>query len=278
MKSSTLTLLIGLILVCSSCAKITYTPNKPITVSSTKHYKLLNKEKAILLINKMAVEEENSLDKFIAADFKSHDKDLTDQAGNFIGYNGKTTFQSIEVVRVISDNDLVATHSIARGDTTQIRFDVFKFWNGQIVEHWSNVQDSIGVNPQGHSHTDGPARPKDIEYTDNNRKQITDFVTQCLINKEGSIGSQFNYFRFNQYIRHNPEIGDNYTGILFNKVKRRINKTVVKYTKLEKVIAEGDFVLAISEGLINDEPTVFYDLFRLEKNKIVEHWDVVAGQ
>lgn len=278
MKPSTLILLIGLLLVCSSCAKISYTPNKPITVSSTKHYKLLNAEKAILLINHIADENEDKLNKFIAADFKSHDKDLTDKAGNFTGYTGDNDFKSVEVIRVIADNDLVATHSIARGDKTKIRFDVFKFWNGQIVEHWSNVQDSIGVNPQGHSHTDGPTRPKDIEYTDTNRKHITDFVTECLINKEGGIGSLFKYFRFNHYIRHNPEIGDDYIGMFFRILKMKKDRKVIQYTKLEKIIAEGDFVLAISEGLVNEKKTMFYDLFRLEEKKIVEHWDVVSVQ
>jgi len=271
MKPSILILFLGLLLACFSCSnQITYNSNKPLTVSSTKHYKLLNKEKAILLINKMTDDEK--LNKFVAADFRSHDNNLKDNASNFVGDQNTTPYRSVEVIRVIADNDLVATHSIARGEKTEIRFDVFKFWNGQVIEHWSNVQDSIGVNPQGHSHTDGPVRPKDIEYTDDNRKRVTDFVTDCLIDKKGS---SLGYFRFNHYIQHNPEIGDGFTGMFFRFLKMKKDKKTIQYTKLNTVIAEGDFVLAVSEGLINERPTLFYDLFRLEKNKIVEHWDVV---
>ena len=47
------------------------------------------------------------------------------------------------------------------------------------------------------------------------------------------------------------------------------------YTKIHKVLGEGNFVLCISEGSFADKPTSFYDLFRVESGKIVEHWDVM---
>ena len=42
-----------------------------------------------------------------------------------------------------------------------------------------------------------------------------------------------------------------------------------------KVLGQGNFVLMISEGLFDGIPTAFYDLYRLEKGKQVEHWDVL---
>jgi predicted SnoaL-like aldol condensation-catalyzing enzyme len=41
------------------------------------------------------------------------------------------------------------------------------------------------------------------------------------------------------------------------------------------VLGEGNFVLVLSEGHFNGEPTSFYDLFRVENGKIAEHWDIV---
>ena len=38
-------------------------------------------------------------------------------------------------------------------------------------------------------------------------------------------------------------------------------------------MAEGNFVLSVSEGALNDIHTSSYDLFRLSKGKLVEHWD-----
>ena len=48
------------------------------------------------------------------------------------------------------------------------------------------------------------------------------------------------------------------------------------YSKVHKVIGEGNFVLTMSEGAIGKDAMAFYDLFRLEDGLIVEHWDVIA--
>jgi predicted SnoaL-like aldol condensation-catalyzing enzyme len=49
-----------------------------------------------------------------------------------------------------------------------------------------------------------------------------------------------------------------------------------KYTKIHKVLGEGNFVLTVSEGEWNGgKKQAFYDLFRMKEGKIVEHWDVI---
>ena len=48
------------------------------------------------------------------------------------------------------------------------------------------------------------------------------------------------------------------------------------YTKIHEVLGEGDFVLTVSEGEWNGKSQVFYDLFRIENNLAVEHWDVIS--
>jgi predicted SnoaL-like aldol condensation-catalyzing enzyme len=40
-------------------------------------------------------------------------------------------------------------------------------------------------------------------------------------------------------------------------------------------LGEGDFVLVVTVGTFGDRNTSFYDLFRVQSGKIVEHWDVV---
>ena len=43
----------------------------------------------------------------------------------------------------------------------------------------------------------------------------------------------------------------------------------------EKALAQGNFVLAVSEGTFGGAPTSYYDLWRVENGKISEHWDVM---
>ena len=59
-----------------------------------------------------------------------------------------------------------------------------------------------------------------------------------------------------EYIQHNISIADGLSG-------------------LGSVLADGDYVLAISEGTFGGIKTSFYDLFRVENGKIAEHWDVM---
>ena len=48
------------------------------------------------------------------------------------------------------------------------------------------------------------------------------------------------------------------------------------YEKTHLLVAEGNFVFAASEGRLGETPTAFFDLFRIEQGKIVEHWDTVS--
>ncbi|ABZ76731.1 conserved hypothetical protein [Shewanella halifaxensis HAW-EB4] len=49
----------------------------------------------------------------------------------------------------------------------------------------------------------------------------------------------------------------------------------MKYDTNHKVLGEGNFVVSISEGVFANEHVAFYDLFRLDNGKIVEHWDTI---
>jgi predicted SnoaL-like aldol condensation-catalyzing enzyme len=48
------------------------------------------------------------------------------------------------------------------------------------------------------------------------------------------------------------------------------------YLTPRRFVAEGNFVLVLSEGDLPSGPTALYDLFRIENGKIVEHWDVLT--
>jgi len=47
------------------------------------------------------------------------------------------------------------------------------------------------------------------------------------------------------------------------------------YEKNHIVLGEGNFVLSVSEGIFLKEKVAFYDIFRIENGKVVEHWDTI---
>jgi predicted SnoaL-like aldol condensation-catalyzing enzyme len=58
---------------------------------------------------------------------------------------------------------------------------------------------------------------------------------------------------------------------------RHAAKHVFKITTLHKVLGQGNFVLMMSDGVFDGQPTAFYDLYRMDAGKQVEHWDVLEA-
>ena len=48
-----------------------------------------------------------------------------------------------------------------------------------------------------------------------------------------------------------------------------------RYETVHRLLAEGSFVLSVTEGHLDGEHVSFYDLFRLADGKVVEHWDTI---
>ena len=78
------------------------------------------------------------------------------------------------------------------------------------------------------------------------------------------------------YRQHNPGAGDGpeaFVAFVTSFVKAH---PALRFD-LKRTIAEGDFVVTHSHMTLNpaDRGTAVMDIFRLEKGKIVEHWDVL---
>jgi predicted SnoaL-like aldol condensation-catalyzing enzyme len=179
----------------------------------------------------------------------------------------------VNTVRVFEDGDLVVAHTEYNFFGPKIGFDIFRFEDGKIVEHWDNLQETAGPNPSGHSMTDGPALVTDLEKTAANKALVSNFVKDVLVN--GRMDTLSSYIDGDNYVQHNPNIGDGLSGL--GKAFEAMAKAgiTLKFDKLHKVVGKGNFVLTVSEGNFAGKASAFYDLFRVENGKIVEHWDTI---
>lgn len=177
-------------------------------------------------------------------------------------------------VRVFQDGAFVFAHTDYDFFGPKIGFDVFRYENGKIVEHWDNLQETPSKpNPSGHTMIDGPTEATHLEDTDGNKALVASFLDDILVH--GRMEKLGAYIDGEHYTQHNPAIADGLTGLgaaLAEMAKHGITMT---YAKVHRVLGEGDFVLALSEGSFGGKPTAFYDLFRVEAGKIVEHWDTI---
>lgn len=182
----------------------------------------------------------------------------------------------VKTVRVFEDGDFVFAHTEYNFFGPKIGFDVFRFEDGQIVEHWDNLQETPpGPNPSGRTMTDGPTEVKDANKTEANKAVVSGFVDDVLM--QGKLEKLAEYIDADHYAQHNPHIADGLSGL--GKALEAMAKAGVsmKYEKVHKVLGEGNFVLVMSEGQLGAEHVSFYDLFRVESGKIVEHWDTIEA-
>ncbi len=180
----------------------------------------------------------------------------------------------VNTVRAFEDGDFVFTHSEYDFFGPKIGFDIFRFEDGLIVEHWDNLQETpTQANPSGRSMIDGPTEATDLDKTEQNKSLVREFVEAILVNSE--MEKLPVYFDGDNYIQHNPMIGDNVSGLGKALQDMAAQGITMKYDQVHQLLGEGDFVLTVSEGSFADKPTAFYDLFRVENNKIAEHWDII---
>lgn len=177
-------------------------------------------------------------------------------------------------VRVFQDGDLVFTHTDYDFFGPKIGYDVFRFENGKIVEHWDNLQEKPdGPNPGGHTMIDGPTEVADVDKTEPNKALVRAFLDEILVN--GRMEKLAGYFDGDRYVQHNPQVADGLSGLGAAIEAMAKQGVTMRYDRVHKVLGEGNFVLAVSEGSLGGRPTSFYDLFRLENGKVAEHWDTI---
>lgn len=180
------------------------------------------------------------------------------------------------VVRAFEDGDYVFTHTEYDFFGPKAGFDVFRFEDGKIVEHWDNLLEVQKPNPSGRTQFDGATEVTDLDKTEANKNIAKEFIEKVLLNHE--MDKVATYINPTKYIQHNPAVADGLDGFGAAMKYFAENGLVMEYTKLHKVLGQGNFVLTLSEGKFGKgDHTAFYDLFRIENGQIVEHWDVIAS-
>ena len=238
---------------------------------------LSNKDKGVALIASLQTGDPKGASYINPNKYIQHNLAVADGLAGFgevIKNAPEGGFKS-NVVRAYQDGDYVFLHTIYDFFGPKVGFDILRFENGLIVEHWDNLLEIAPPNPSGHTQTDGPTESIDLDKTEVNKALVKDFISTILM--KGEMDKIANYIDVGteKYRQHNPAIADGLSGLgkaLEGMAKQGISMV---YSKTYKVLGEGNFVLAISEGSFADKPIAFYDLFRVENGKIVEHWDVM---
>jgi len=185
------------------------------------------------------------------------------------------TSPRVNIVRAFADGDYVFAHTEYDFASRKIGFEVFRYENDLVVEHWDNIQPRQGPNPSGHGMVDGPTAATDLDRTERNRDLVRSFVEDVLI--PGRLEKLEQFVDAAGFTQHNPQMADGLPALRAALEAAPGTNAVIRYDRLHRVLAEGSFVLAVSEGSAGGFHSALYDLYRLAAGKLVEHWDTIEA-
>lgn len=235
-----------------------------------------NKDKAVAVLNSIETGDTKAISYINSSNYTQHNLAVGDGLAGFgeVLHALPKGSAKVKVVRAFEDGNYVFTQTDYNFFGPKVGFDVFRFDNGQIVEHWDNlIAKADKPNPSGHTQLDGALTVTDLDKTAENKALVSEFFNTVLV--KGDYQKMPQFFDGDHYIQHNPAIGDGLSGLgkaIDEMAQHGIKMT---FTKVHKVLGEGNFVLVISEGTFAGKATSYYDLFRVDNGKIAEHWDVM---
>jgi len=194
---------------------------------------------------------------------------------------GKTAFlkhlqslqRTVTPVRFIEEHEYVIAHCREQLDSAQfISFLVFRFENGHLAEYWENRQSEVTKTKSGRSMIDGPVTPKNLDQTEYNKALIRRYFLDInYIGKMERLPTLINAKKYHQHNPYEPD-GLKHLAKLIDGKKRR----TVPYCKLRLLLGQGDMVFTIWDYPKNEELVIVHELWRVQNNQIVEHWDVIS--
>ncbi len=234
------------------------------------------KEQVVALLKSIETGDTNPIAFINANKYTQHNLAIKDGLAGFGAALAALPKGSARVhtVRVFQDDNFVFAHTDYNFFGPKIGFDIFRFEDGKIVEHWDNLAETPAVaNPSNHTMIDGTTELKDLDKTAVNKTLVEQFVRDVLMGQAPD--KLTSYFDGDKYIQHNPAIADGLSGLGTALAEMAKNGVTMTYERIHKVLGEGNFVLVVSEGYFAGKQVSFYDLFRVEAGKIAEHWDVI---
>ncbi|HDZ05986.1 MAG TPA: hypothetical protein ENH58_13110 [Maribacter sp.] len=248
------------------------------SLSSLKNVTLSNKDKVVALLNSFNTGDQTPISYINPNKYIQHNLGVADGLqgfGELMQHAPEGGFKA-NVVRAFQDGDYVFAQTEYDFFGPKAAFDIFRFEDGLIVEHWDNLSGVQQPNPSGHTQFDGATALTDLDKTEANKAIVRGFIEDVLLDHQ--MDKVPSYINPKEYVQHNPSVADGLEGFGAAMKYFAENGLVMEYDNLHMVLGQGNFVLSVSEGKFGKgDHTAYYDLFRLENGLIVEHWDVIAA-
>ena len=252
MKNTLTFSLLAMALLFSSCGNEKNSNQTNNKLEKQEKMELTNKEKVVALLNSFNTGDQTPISYINPEKYIQHNLAVGDGLAGFgeVMQNAPEGGFKANVVRAFEDGDYVFTHTEYDFFGPKAAFDVFRFENGLIVEHWDNLSEVTPPNPSGRTQFDGTVDITDINKTTANKEIVEGLMNDIFLN--GQMDKLTTYINPEKYIQHNSAVADGLDGLGAALEYFAKNGLVMEYNKIHKVLGEGNFVLTMSECLPYD--------------------------
>ena len=254
------------------------TPELPPHLSDIAAVTAFNKSQATkghcnLLINK----DFSAIDQYFANPYIQHNPRLVNGIESLREFKmANVPHAETTILRCFADRDLVFFQESVRGLMNQEYdfWDLYRLEEGKIVEHWDAHQISSGPNPiTGHTLSDGATESSDPTSTEVTRALILKLVNNVFVCR--------NYEDIRLYVsptvvQHAPGVDDGVESWLKHLKVAQWFTGDIQYDAIRKMVVEGNMAVSCSQGTVANQPHQFWDMWRVENDKVAEHWNVTA--
>ncbi len=259
-----------------------FNPGISFFISFNMAEELTNEEKA-RAFNEGLINGDPAVIKWIRSDYIQHNLGVPTGKAPIAGfYGGQPTGITVDIHRSFEVGDYVFAQTTLGGTwgdffgsgTDNILYEVWRFEDGFAVEHWDNIVAVID-DMDGTTQTDGVVTPAtDLGSTDANRALLEEMSQTLFV--DGDWTNVRDYFDLDNYVQHSVGAGPD--GAFLASLEGQTGVSFYDDVKFIHVL--GNFGLVMSQGpditgQDQDNPYAYYDLFRMENGKIVEHWDAI---
>lgn len=161
---------------------------------------------------------------------------------------------------LIGEDDFVVTHfKLVFAGQHQVVTDLFRLYNGQIVEHWDAIQ------------------IVDSQYFGQIAVAETEIVDQCFTTQNKALTDDYCQLwmarKYGEMQQLTSETSMLYCPMLCQTKEQVIDKLQgIHLEKVHRIIGEGSFVLAQCTGVVNQVSQVVYGIFKLANHQIESIW------
>jgi len=214
-----------------------------------------------------------AVERYTGHRYTQHSTGVADGAEGFLAFFEpfieRNPIRDIKIVRIFEDGPWVfcsAYQSLNNGAAEWVTMDLFYTDpEGLILEHWDTIAPYQAQTVSGEDMVAGTSVVDTTADSVANKKIVLEFSKQVL---QENCHSKLELFVAPQLIQHSASIAANLSGLS----EWLQSDDAGSFDTLFQIAGQGNFVMTYSKRHVRSDDLAVFDVYRVEDNKIVEHW------